>query len=206
MRESSLLCVQSSIWNQINQSTFIPAYATVLSSLLKATLLNVSTDNSTPIQMPKCKYFFTALFQKSAHAAIPSICTACARGHVSCNRIQMTILPIMETLNHSLVQAKVIRCTKHASLVPLYNQLLAAVFHSWRQWPIENFGRQAWCFSFPYLHIFYHLLCKVECRCKHRIHLYWDRMHAHHSLIQQHIHQHLQKWNTVIKMSLGWYL
>lgn len=53
--------------------------------------------------------------------------------------------------------------------------------------------RLAGCFSFPYLHIFYHLLCKEGCKCKHRIRLCWDKMRAHHNLIQQRIHQHLQK-------------
>lgn len=52
-------------------------------------------------------------------------------------------------------------------------QLQATVFHSGRQDTglYRTLERLAWCFSFPYLHIFYHLLCKEGCKCKHRIHL-----------------------------------
>lgn len=59
--------------------------------------------------------------------------------------------------------------------------------------------RLAGCFSFPYLHIFYHLLCKAGCKCKCKIHLCWDKTRAHRSLIQQRIHQHLQKTKQIHK-------
>lgn len=56
--------------------------------------------------------------------------------------------------------------------LPRY-QLQATVFHSGRKDTglYRTLERLAWCFSFPYLHIFYHLLCKEGCKCKHRIHL-----------------------------------
>lgn len=60
-----------------DQSPFIPTYATVLSSLFKATLLNVSIGNSTPIQMPKCKYFFITQLQSK------KIGTHCHPQHMS---------------------------------------------------------------------------------------------------------------------------
>lgn len=188
------------------QLPLIPTYATVLLSPSKVTLFDVSTGSSSPTQKPVLKYFFTTQLcsEKWNTVAFPGLvlhveedfaCVYVLEQHPndSCTHMETWVFKKQkETLYHSLIQTKLTWRWKHAC--PRY-QLLAAVFHSGRQDTglYRILERLAWCFSFPYLHIFYHLLCKEGCKCKHRIRLCWDKMHAHRSLIQQHTHQHLQK-------------
>lgn len=170
------------------------------------------------------QYFFTAQLWEVTHCGMrPSqVFSTCAlhaigfcmcvclgaESHDSClHRERWVLKKQKQSLHHILIQDKVNSRESMCAVSLLRNQLLATEFHRGRQNTglYRTLAKLPWCFSFPYLHIFYHLLCKEGCKCKHRIHLCWDKMHAHHSLIQQHIHQHLQKRNTE-KISLRWYL
>lgn len=183
---------------------FIPTYVIVLLSSSKVTLLNVSTGSSRPTQKPVLKYFFAAQLcsEKWNTVAFPDLVVLCSKvfacvyvleQHPSDSCIHMdterwVFKKQKETLCHCLIQTKLTWRQKHAALDINYclatgREILA----------YQSLGKATWIFFSPYLHIFYHLLCKEGCKCKHRIHLCWDKMRAHHSLIQQRIHQHLQK-------------
>lgn len=196
-------------------------YATVLSSSWKATLLNVFTGSSGPSQMTAFNYFFTEQLTLRNDTLWPSqlfsVCAPRARGFCTCVCLkaesQMTVFPgrgefSRNKRRHFITASFRSKWPADESMPVLsssganYCQLsftvegmILAYTDPWKGLPHV---------SFPYLHIFYHLLYKEGCKCKRMIHLCWDKTHAHHSLIQQHIHQHLPKRNT--KMSLGCYL
>lgn len=184
------------------QLPFIPIYATVLLFSSEVTLYNISTSCSSPTQKPVLKYFFTAQLcsEKWNTVAFPGLvfhvqkdfaCVFVLEQHPndSCIHTEGWVFKKQnKTFYQSLIQTK---RTWESMLVLDINCCQAAGRQDTGLY--RTLERLARCFSFPYLHIFYHLLYKEGCKCKHRIHLCWDKMHAHRSLIQQRIHQHLQK-------------